>query len=125
MIEGIRASTHKSLVAPSMTTSHKALPEGYHFSKVRQEELQVVISRTDIPRREETLARLGSVAIQYRQPPTGEVEGTTAEGQDEGNADVGTLIAWAFLGVDGSLSSLYVEAEHRRRGLAKAVRGLC
>ena len=93
VIEGIRASMQKSLVAPSMPTSLKALLEEYYSSKVRQEELQVLISRTDIPRREETLARLGSVAIRYRQPSTGKVEGTTAEGHDKGNADVGILIA--------------------------------
>lgn len=38
----------------------------------------------------------------------------TADGEGE-------LVAWAFLGTDGSLTSLHVEPQHRGRGLAKAV----
>lgn len=125
MIEGNRTSTQKCMVAPSTTTDHKALPEGYHFSKVKREEFQIVISRTEIPRTEETLARLGSVALRYRTPLTGEAKDMAAEGEKEegagAEADGGTLIAWAFLGVDCSLSSLHVEPEHRGKGLAKAV----
>ena len=131
MIEGNRTSTQKCMVAPSTTTDQKALPEGYHFSKVKREELQIVISRTEIPRTEETLARLGSVALRYRTPLTGEAkdmaaegekeEGAEAEAEAEAEADGGTLIAWAFLGVDCSFSSLHVEPEHRGKGLAKAV----
>lgn len=30
-------------------------------------------------------------------------------------------IAWAFIGLDGSLTSLHVEESHRRLGLAKAL----
>lgn len=33
------------------------------------------------------------------------------------------MVAWAFLGPDGSLTSLHVEPGHRGRGLAKAVAG--
>lgn len=66
------------------------------------------MSRTDIPKTEATLARLGSVGVRY--------SGSGFEMQ-EGE---GELIAWAYIGVDGSLSSLHVEPEHRGKGLAKA-----
>ena len=108
VIEGIRPLTHDSLVAPCL---HNALPGGYWFSKFGQEELQVMISRNGIPRKDD-LARLGSVAIRYRQPPTEEGEGITAKGQNIENTDIGGLIVWAFLGVDGSPSSLCFKPGH-------------
>ena len=57
-------------------------------------------------------ARLGLVAIRYRQPPTEDGEGMTAKGQKIGNMDVGGLIAWALLGVDVGPLSLYFKPEH-------------
>ena len=47
----------------------------------------------------------------------------TAEGEAkrEAGEGKGELIAWAFLGVDCSLSSLYAEPQHCGKGLAKAV----
>lgn len=82
-----------------------------------------MISRTDTPRTEETFARLGCLALRYRTPSTGEVEDLTAEGKGkrEVGEEKGGLIAWVFLGVDCSLSSLHVDPQHRGKGLAKAV----
>lgn len=119
VVERIGMSTQKSTMAPSASADPKALPEGYSFSKVRREELRIVISRTNIPRTEETLSRLGCVALRYRTPEAAVEE--TAEGREEGDADSGPLIAWAFLGEDGSLKSLHVEPQHRGKGLAKAM----
>lgn len=85
--------------------------------------MEFVISRTDTPRTEETLARLGCLALRYRAPSAGDAEKTRAEGEGkrEGGEEKGELIAWAFLGVDCSLSSLHVEPQHRGKGLAKSV----
>lgn len=52
---------------------------------------------------------------------------TAANGQNDEQAatpveeEQDHLIAWAFLGLDGSLSSLHVEPPHRGRGIAKAI----
>ena len=79
---------------------HLSLPEGYSFSTLTRDELPRVVASTHIPRSEKTLAELGNVCV-----------------RDEN----GRVASWAFLGVDGSLSSLFTEEEHRGKGLAKAV----
>ena len=102
------------------------LPPGYHYSRPRAErgELKLVLSRTSIPRSEATLAKLGSVGIRYVDPVgardrLGEEEEEKKEEKEE--KERGQLISWAFLGPDGSLTSLHVEEPHRGQGLAKAV----
>lgn len=57
-------------------------------------------SRTQIPRQETTLAILPQLAIR--------------------NTD-NVPVAWAFVGLDGSLTTLHVESEYRGRGLAKSI----
>ena len=99
-----------------------ALPDGYHFDTVRAErgEFKLVRSRTEIPRTEESLARMGCVGVRF----TGDGGASVAsegQGDEEARAEQGDLIAWAFLGTQGSLSSLHVEPAHRGKGLAKAV----
>lgn len=79
------------------------LPPGLIWGNVREEDFDLVRSRTSIPRKNATLKILPSIAIF----PDADDPGTTAP------------IAWAFLGVDSSLSSLHVEPEYRGRGLAK------
>lgn len=115
----------------------ESLPPGYAFSTPRRDELALTISRTEIPKTEDTLARLGSVGVRYTPvPPTSASTSTstctttnpnptptptptpTAPPDPPQQSD---LIAWAFLGPDGSLTSLHVEPAHRGRGLAKAV----
>ena len=81
-------------------TGHVALPAGYEFSTLKRKELARVVASTCIPRTEKTLAELGNVCV-----------------RDAG----GRLVSWGFLGVDGSLSSLYTEEGFRGMGLAKAV----
>ncbi|KAL9077662.1 MAG: hypothetical protein Q9161_000034 [Pseudevernia consocians] len=111
------------------------LPPGYYaFSNPRRDELKLTMSRTRIPKTEDTLAQLGSVGVRYWSDSTSTSTSTatstsiptatstpTTPAATAGDAAPGELIAWAFLGVDGSLTSLHVEPEHRGRGLAKAV----
>ncbi|OJD19535.1 hypothetical protein AJ78_00506 [Emergomyces pasteurianus Ep9510] len=105
------------------------LPQGYRFHDinhcvgVQSRHLDLVISRTDIPRSKELLEKLPSVALYY----DGGSNNMTSSGPDatvhepSGCASGDMPIAWAFLGLDGSLCSLHVEEEHRRRGLAKII----
>jgi GNAT superfamily N-acetyltransferase len=94
----------KWLIAPPRPSGaeqgDQGLPEGYSFDIVRGErgEYRRVMSRTEIPRTEESLGRMGCVGVRYGEE----------------------LVAWVFLGVDGSVTALHVEPAHRGKGLAKA-----
>ncbi|MCJ1316604.1 hypothetical protein MMC15_001925 [Xylographa vitiligo] len=77
---------------------------GLAWTTVRAGEFALVASRTEIPRTGRTMRLLGSVGLR----------------RGEGGGD-GRLVAWAFLGPDGSLTSLHVEPEWRGRGLGKLV----
>lgn len=53
---------------------------------------------------------------------TAEIDSNHPAHKEENEDDEkGSLVAWAFLSQDGSLSSLYVSPSHRGQGLAKAV----
>lgn len=112
LLKAIGTLTHKYILPPTISFTpliSKPLPAGLTFTTVRRSELKLVLSRTDIPRREETLAVLGNVGVRLTTKSTAT------------DLDDDTLVAWAFLGLDGSLSSLHVEEAYRGRGLAKAV----
>jgi hypothetical protein len=75
------------------------LPPGYRCSALRQpQDLQRAPDRTHIPRTVETLSLLQSRAIFH-----------------EGEPDP---IAWGFVGIDASLTTLHTEQEHREKNLA-------
>ncbi|KAL1856249.1 hypothetical protein VTK73DRAFT_8413 [Phialemonium thermophilum] len=77
------------------------LPAGMRWDKIRnRQDTALVRSRTTIPRQDSTLLLLPSMAIRL---------------------DDGTLVAWAFFGIDGSLTTLHCEEPYRGRGLAKAL----
>ncbi|MCJ1380303.1 hypothetical protein MMC17_003406 [Xylographa soralifera] len=94
---------------------------GLEWTTVREGEFELVASRTEIPRSGRTMRLLGSVGLRRRGG--GSRVGATAreEGGGGGSAEDGQLVAWAFLGPDGSLTSLHVEVEFRGKGLAKLV----
>lgn len=69
-------------------------------SPVPHDQLDLVTSTSSIPRQQETLKGLPSVGLLDHE---------------------GKLIAWAFVDVDGSLATLYVVPEHRKKGLARTV----
>ena len=83
----------------------KELPEGLRWGKLRPEHFALVRSRTQIPRQDRTLAILPNLAIFP----------TTASSPDP------DPIAWTFVGLDASLTTLHVEPAYRGRGLAKAL----
>lgn len=82
------------------------LPTGLRWGKVREQDMELVQTRTWIPRLPSTLRLMPSIAIFP----------TAVDSQNE--QDVAP-IAWAFLNFDGAMSSLHVEDEYRGRGLAK------
>lgn len=73
---------------------------GLRWDGVRKEDCPLIASRTKIPKIEATLMSEPSVGIR--------------------NAE-GTLVAWAFMGVAGTLSTLHVEEAYRGKGIAKAL----
>ncbi|KAJ5632881.1 Acyl-CoA N-acyltransferase [Penicillium lividum] len=87
------------------------LPDEYRYHDrkgrvgVLNEHLELVQSRTSIPRSKAQLSTMPGVAI-YCDESAGSGD------EDE------MPIAWAFLGLDGPLATLHVEPEHRGKGLA-------
>ncbi|PSN62959.1 hypothetical protein BS50DRAFT_576802 [Corynespora cassiicola Philippines] len=79
----------------------RVLPDGLRWGQVRDQDIALVQSRTQIPRSKRTLLTLKSVGV-----------------FDE-RCDM--LVGWAFLGLDGSLTALHTEPEQRGKGLAKAM----
>lgn len=68
--------------------------------RVPDEQLDLVISTSSIPRQAETLKQ---------QPSVGILDGE------------GKMVAWGYIGIDASFATLYVLPEHRGKGLAKCV----
>lgn len=77
------------------------LPEGLRWGTLTQKDFPLVRARTQIPRQDRTLAVLPNIGIF-----------STSNGE---------AVAWAFVGLDASLTTLHVEKEYRGQGLAKAV----
>jgi len=75
------------------------LPPGLSWGSLTPEHFALVRSRTQIPRQDRTLSVLPNLAI--FEEATGEPVG------------------WAFVGLDGSLTTLHTEAAWRGKGLAK------
>lgn len=141
-VRGHTVPTKKFLFSPELRTNpafangEKELPEGLEWDIVREAEYALVRSRTAIPRQDRTMRLLGSVGVRRRAGASGAVggngeswnkQGEKEEGEGDGDAETekegdtqrGELIAWAFLGPDGSLTTLHVEPEFRGKGIAK------
>ncbi|KAL2820867.1 hypothetical protein BDW59DRAFT_181332 [Aspergillus cavernicola] len=102
----------------------KAAEAGYKFhdpstgiSGIQSHHLDLVKSRTHIPRSKEALLAMGGVALYYYPSTTSSTSLSTSRKMERVNMP----IAWAFLGFDGSLTSLHVEVEHRGKGLGGLV----
>lgn len=81
------------------------LPSGFEYGKVDAKDYALVKSRTQIPRQDRTLCKLPSVAIYPIN--------TSSSRQEP--------VAWGFLGLDASLTTLHVEPAYRGLGLAKSL----
>lgn len=79
----------------------RELPEGLRWGKLESRHFALVKCRTQIPRQDKTMAVLPNLAIFP--------------------ADSEKPISWAFVGIDGSLTTLHVEEAWRGRGLAKTL----
>ncbi|KAK8035913.1 hypothetical protein PG991_001986 [Apiospora marii] len=90
----------RALPSPVGHEKTSLLDPGMRWGTVGREDIALVLSRSDVPRKEKTVKLLPSTAITLED---------------------GTPIAWCFLGPDGSLSSLHCEEPYRGRGFAKAV----
>ncbi|KLJ09955.1 hypothetical protein EMPG_14651 [Blastomyces silverae] len=115
--------------ASEINDNDSGLPQGYRFHDLKRrlgvqaQQLDLVLSRTDIPRSKEILQQTPSVAVYY----DGGADDTSSScpGVTENRSSDGSLeempVAWAFLGLDGSLCTLHVEEGHRGRGLARVI----
>jgi len=79
----------------------KPLPPNLRWGKLSPDHFPLVRSRTEIARQDYTLARLPNLAIF----PKDQVDSDAAP------------VAWGFVGLDGSLTTLHTEKEYRRLGL--------
>jgi FR47-like protein len=91
------------------------LPESLIYHPLTlPEHFSLVTRRTHIPRKISTLMALKSQALFRSQ-----AQDKNATSADSSNTNM--PIAWAFIGLDGSLTSLHVEEQWRGKGLAKKV----
>lgn len=81
----------------SLPKTKKSLPEGYTVTRVPDEQLDIVISTSSIPRQPSTYKILPSIGVLD----------TT-----------GKLVAWGYIGIDGSFATLYVLPDFRGKGLS-------
>jgi hypothetical protein len=100
-LPGPDAELNKFLFKHSDLPVTKELPVGLRWGEMQERNIDLVKSRTSIPRTTRTLMSLKSV-------------GVFEEATD-------TPVAWTFLGLDGSLVALHTEEAWRGKGIAKAV----
>ena len=100
-LPGPDAELNKFLFKLSDLPKTWKLPEGLRWGEMRKQDIDLVKSRTSIPRTTRTLMSLESVGVFERE------------------TDV--PVAWTFLGLDGSLVTLHTEEGWRGKGIAKAV----
>ncbi|KAE8378590.1 hypothetical protein BDV26DRAFT_280990 [Aspergillus bertholletiae] len=104
------------------------LPGGFRFTDregrvgVQSHQYDLIRFRTNVPRSRETLTKLPGVTIysdyQTQLQPHLSDSSDAAESPG-GRAPLGEMpVAWAFLGIDGSLATLHVEPEYRGQQLA-------
>jgi GNAT superfamily N-acetyltransferase len=78
----------------------RGLPKGYTVALVPEDQLDIVIATSTIPRQASTLLLLPSVGLLNEE---------------------GKLVAWGYIGIDGSFATLYVLPDQRGKGLASRV----
>ncbi|KAF1839898.1 uncharacterized protein K460DRAFT_371847 [Cucurbitaria berberidis CBS 394.84] len=98
---GVDAELNKFIFEITELPETKELPKGLRWGEMREHDIAVVKERTSIPRSTKTLLSLNSVGVFEEE--------------------MDTPVAWAFLGLDGSLTALHTEEGYRGKGIAKAV----
>ncbi|KAH6684325.1 hypothetical protein B0J14DRAFT_9788 [Halenospora varia] len=78
----------------------RPLPPGYTVTRLPDDQISIVVSTSSMPRQPSTLKSQANIGIM--------------------NAS-GKFVAWVFLGLDGSLATLFVLPEERGKGLATQV----
>ena len=84
----------------SSTREKRRLPDGFQVGRITEDQLGIVLATSTIKRQSSTYLILPSVGLFNVE---------------------GLLVAWGFIGIDGSLATLYVLPEYRGRGLASYV----
>lgn len=84
----------------SLSACEKTLPEGYTITRVPDDQLDIVISTSSIPRQPSTYKLLPSIGVLNTE---------------------GKLIAWGYIGIDGSFATLYVLPDFRGKGLSSII----
>ncbi|KAI2479177.1 FR47 domain containing protein [Pyrenophora tritici-repentis] len=100
-LPGPDAELNKFLFKLSDLPETRELPQGLRWGEMREQDIDLVKSRTSIPRTTKTLMSLESVGVFEEETDT--------------------PVAWTFLGLDGSLVTLHTEEAYRGKGIAKAV----
>lgn len=98
---GRQARLDKFLFNVADLPQTRKLPEGLQWGEMKEEDIAVIVARAELPRIMRTLLSMKNVGV-----------------FDE---KTGEPVAWTFLGLDGSLTSLQTEPEYRGKGIAKAV----
>lgn len=78
----------------------RVLPEGFSVGRVPEEQLDIVLATSSIKRQASTMLMLPNVGL--------------LNAKEE-------LVAWGYIGIDGSFATLYVLPEYRGKGLASLV----
>ncbi|KAE8444411.1 hypothetical protein EG329_000611 [Mollisiaceae sp. DMI_Dod_QoI] len=90
----------KTSTISSLPEAKKTLPEGFTVTRVPDDQLDIVISTSSIPRQPSTYMQLPSVGVLNT---------------------IGRLVAWGYIGIDGSFATLYVLPNFRGQGLSSIV----
>jgi hypothetical protein len=96
----IRTSDPSSSLPQEPQANPHSLPPDFTLSRVPEEQLDIVLSTSEIKRQPSTYLLLPSVGVLNES---------------------GKLVAWGYIGIDGSFATLYVLPECRGRGLATCV----
>jgi GNAT superfamily N-acetyltransferase len=80
----------------SRNKERRSLPAGFKVSRVPEDQLDVVISTSAIPRQPSTYLLLPNVGL----------------------LNEGKLVAWGYVGIDGAFATLFVQPDYRGKGFA-------
>jgi ribosomal protein S18 acetylase RimI-like enzyme len=89
-----------SSVTTSISKPLEPLPEGYSICRVPANQIDTVISTSSVLRQASTYLQLPSMAILDAK---------------------GILVAWGYIGPDGTLATLFVQPDFRGKGFAKII----